>query len=28
LILLFTCGNKQNRGCTNNIINLDNCDEE
>jgi hypothetical protein len=27
LVLLFTCnGNKQNRGCTNNIINLDNCD--
>jgi hypothetical protein len=27
LVLLFTCG-KQNRGCSNNIINLDNCDEE
>jgi hypothetical protein len=27
LILLCTCG-KQNRGCSNNIINLDNCDEE
>ena len=27
LILLFTCG-RQNRGCSNNIINLDSCDEE
>ena len=27
LILLFTCG-RQNKGCSNNIINLDNCDEE
>ena len=28
LVLLFTCNGRQNRGCTNNIINLDNCDEE
>lgn len=30
LILLFVCsGNgRQNKGCTNNIINLDSCDEE
>lgn len=28
LLLLCTCNGKQNRGCTNNIINLDNCDEE
>jgi hypothetical protein len=28
LVFLFACGNKQSKGCTNNIINLDNCDEE
>jgi len=29
LILIFACsGGKQNKGCTNNIINLDSCDEE
>ena len=30
LILLFACGgnNRQSKGCTNNIINLDGCDEE
>jgi hypothetical protein len=28
LVLLFACGGNQKKGCTNNIINLDNCDEE
>lgn len=28
LIFLFACNGRQNRGCSNNIINLDNCDEE
>ena len=28
LILLFVSSGRQNKGCTNNIINLDGCDEE
>jgi len=28
LILLFVSTGRQNKGCTNNIINLDGCDEE
>ena len=28
LILLFVSSGNQKKGCTNNIINLDNCDEE
>lgn len=27
LIFLFSCGNNQNKGCTTNIINVDDCDE-
>lgn len=28
LILLFACSGGKNKGCTNNIINLDGCEEE
>jgi len=28
LILLFACSGGRNKGCTNNIINVDGCDEE
>ncbi|MFT5871766.1 MAG: hypothetical protein ACI8WT_000687 [Clostridium sp.] len=28
LLIVFACGGNQKKGCTNNIINLDNCDEE